>query len=90
MSSIHASMGEPQRSGAYGLPAHAAKGASCTRCGLVVLAGEEVIKQGLPFEECKVTPHFLHVERAAIGLQQGPEIVEITGTGGIVDERPAT
>ena len=40
--------------------------------------------KGVREQKLSLTPFF--VERAAIGLQQGPDIVWITGTGRVVDE----
>ena len=43
------------------------------------------LQQIFPIEECKVTPHFVHVELADIGLEQRAEVVEIADSRRVVD-----
>ena len=43
------------------------------------------LQQVFPIEEHKVAPHFLRVEPAGIGLEQGTEVVEIADPRRIVD-----
>ena len=43
------------------------------------------LQQVFPIEECKVAPHFVHVELAGIGLEQRAQVVEIADSRRVVD-----
>ena len=43
------------------------------------------LQQIFPIQECKVAPHFVHVELAGISLEQGLKVVEIADSRRVVD-----
>ena len=45
----------------------------------------QCLQQVFPIEECKVTPHFVHVELVGIGLEQRAQVVEIADSRWVVD-----